>query len=430
MGRAGSHHAMDALRRAAGRRSTARLCACALVLAALPAVGSSAAASGAGSAWPQLGFNAAHTGVNPNETALSAANVPTLTQQWIHQQGINPPDDPVAAGGLVYFVGSDGVLVALNGMTGAPTWSFTEPSTLTDPVVVGSVVYTSASEELYALNARTGAVERATPIVANAGLVYAGGVLYTEPADSSGPVPMGAYSASTGEQLWTANVGSLIAPPAVGDGEVFALDNQGNGAGQRVLRARSAVDGHALWSRVIGPQVNATPVVSGNTVIVTTIAAHMVALNATTGALLWRKTMGPKRTTFGESAPAIYRGKVYQILELGCVNGRHLSGITVRGLTTGTRVWSHVYENIPCADAKVGGGGPRSPTIANGLVYLPAMNAKKIRIFTTGGKPVTVLSTGEFTMSTVVVAAGQLYVSTWDPFQSPDGAGYLQAFSP
>jgi hypothetical protein len=33
-------------------------------------------------------------------------------------------------------------------------------------------------------------------------------------------------------------------------------------------------------------------------------------------------------------------------------------------------------------------------------------------------------------MSTVVVAAGELYVSTWDPFQSPDGAGYRQAFSP
>jgi hypothetical protein len=45
-------------------------------------------------------------------------------------------------------------------------------------------------------------------------------------------------------------------------------------------------------------------------------------------------------------------------------------------------------------------------------------------------KLVTEFSTGEFAMSTVVVAAGELYVSTWDPFQSPDGAGYRQAFSP
>jgi hypothetical protein len=38
------------------------------------------------------------------------------------------------------------------------------------------------------------------------------------------------------------------------------------------------------------------------------------------------------------------------------------------------------------------------PVIANGLVYLPEMNAKKIRIFTTGGDLVSVFLTGEFTM--------------------------------
>ena len=429
MGQSGSHHAMDTLRRAHGTRRTVAMCAVAVVV--LAAVGSSAAASaGLPSRWPQLGFNAAHTGVNPNETTLSAANVPSLSRRWMYQEGINPPDDPVVADGLVYFVGSDGALVALNNTTGALQWTFTASSTLTDPVVVGNVVYTSASGALYALNAHTGAVERTTPIAANAGLVYARGALYTEPSASSGPAPMGAYQAATGAQLWTANAGSLLAPPAVSGGRVFSLDNNGRGLGTRLLRARSAADGRLLWSRAIGSQVNATPVVSGNTVIVTTISARMLALNATTGQVMWRKTLGPEQTTFGDSAPAIYTGDVYQILELGCVNGRHMSGITVRSLSTGVRVWSHIYENIPCAQAVVGGGGPRSPAIANGLVYLPEMNAQKIRVFTTGGKLVTEFSTGEFTMSTVVVAAGELYVSTWDPFQSPDGAGYLQAFSP
>jgi hypothetical protein len=78
----------------------------------------------------------------------------------------------------------------------------------------------------------------------------------------------------------------------------------------------------------------------------------------------------------------------------------------------------------------IGGGGPRAAVIANRLVFLPEMNAKKIRIFTTAGNLVTVFFTHEFTMSSVVVAEGELYVSTWNPYATGGEKGFVQAFAP
>ncbi len=48
-------------------------------LAVVPAAGAVDAATP--SSWHQLGFNGAHTGVNPNETALSASTVPGLDRE-------------------------------------------------------------------------------------------------------------------------------------------------------------------------------------------------------------------------------------------------------------------------------------------------------------------------------------------------------------
>ncbi len=55
------------------------------------------------------------------------------------------------------------------------------------------------------------------------------------------------------------------------------------------------------------------------------------------------------------------------------------------------------------------------------------MNAKKVRVFTTG-KLVTVFSTGEYTVTSAVVAAGEVIVSTWDPYHPAVGTGFVQAF--
>ena len=332
----------------------------------------------------------------------------------------------------MFVSGSDGSLEAINQTSGSRAWRIAAPDLdhfFTAPVVVGATLYSYqvGSGLLYTINASSGTVERTSAMLDNIGLVYSNGVLYTEPsAETQPPQPMGAYDVATGNLLWKANVGGLLGAPAVAGGRVFSVD-EFNPAG-RTLNVLDAATGKVLWSRLIGEQSNATPVVSGNTVVITTIYAHQWALNATTGAVIWKRTLS---TTGGEtwSAPAVLAGTLYQVIENACNKaGRFTTVVTARKLSTGAQAWSHVFENIPCGQAKVGGGGPRSPVVANGLVFLAEMNAKKVRVFTTAGKLVTVFSTGEYTVTSAVVAAGEVIVSTWDPYHPAVGTGFVQAF--
>ena len=378
-------------------------------LAVVPAAGAVDAATP--SSWHQLGFNGAHTGVNPNETALSASTVPGLTEKWVSSRGSWIPSNPVVADGDVYWVsGYPRTVVASNATTGARVWARHASYILTDPVVVGNTVYTArfAGDKLFALNAHTGAVLRATPMIDTEGLVYADGVLFTSPYNSE---LMGAYDAATGRRLWTSGIGPVDGLPAVADGEVFAVSQLSGGA--RFLVALDAATGHQLWSKPLSDQANATPVVSGKLVFVDTIDGHMTAFNRTTGALVWEKTFGTDAAI--DFAPAVFNGRVYQIVQLPC-----RTIVSVMNAATGAAAWSRVVD----ACAPVGrGGGDGSPVIANGLVYVPG--AKKICIFTTAGKLVKVLSTGDDTVGTPVVTAGRVFVATYGTGRPH---GHMQAF--
>ena len=55
--------------------------------------------------WPGFKDNAAHTGFNLQETALTAANAPTLTLKWSFGTGGEVTSSPAVANGMIY-VGS------------------------------------------------------------------------------------------------------------------------------------------------------------------------------------------------------------------------------------------------------------------------------------------------------------------------------------
>jgi outer membrane protein assembly factor BamB len=400
-------------------------------------------AFGAGaSSWPQLGFNAAHTGFNPDETTLSRATVPHVTQTWIHNTNVmrnDSPSVPVVADGKVFEVDGDGNLVALDASTGLQLWKFSSPSSIpryfTTPIVANGLVYTFKANSggptppgtLYTLNDATGAVVRTSPMLETSALVYSDGVLYTDPI---GNAPVAAYDAATGALLWSTSLGPFagdfgFTPPAVADGEVFLTNSDSTAT--RILYALNATTGQVIWSRAIGvgrtEGVSMSPVVAGHTVIIATRDSHMWALNTATGGVRWQKTL--LSIGVAESAPAVYGGRIFQALDCDNGSGTERKCIQARTLSTGARVWSHVYENYPL-NVVSSDFVPRSPTIANGLVWLPEMNAQKIRVFTTGGRLVAVIPTGEFVMTTVIVADGQAFISTWDP--APTGGGFVQAF--
>jgi hypothetical protein len=72
---------------------------------------------------------------------------------------------------------------------------------------------------------------------------------------------------------------------------------------------------------------------------------------------------------------------------------------------------------------------PATSVLVHSLVYLPEVNAQKIRVYKTGGSLAAVIPTGEWMLSSAVAAAREVYVSTWDPYTS-GGIGYVQAFAP
>jgi outer membrane protein assembly factor BamB len=400
----------------------------AIVTLAVGALGWEGAAAAAPSTWPQLGSNAGHTSVNAKEKALRASNVGSLRQQWKTQVGTaldGPAGVPVVAHGDVY-VAEGSTIVAENLAGGTSAWTFTAPGLTTDPVVAHKTVFTFAAGRLYALNARTGAVRRRTPMIDTEGLVYAHGVLYTEPAVSGDN--LAAYHASSGHRIWRAAVdGPVNALPAVGHAEIIGVETTTAGW---MAEAYATSDGRRLWSRKVRPEPGSEPVISRKSVIIATasigpIKAGLTRLNATTGAVVWEKTL----TTAGllNSAPAVFHRRIFQTEEGSfCIGGRETSTITVRKVSTGAQVWSRVYENIPCSQFQLVATEQRSPVVANHLVYVSALNAKKIRVYTTAGALAAAVPTGEFTMSTPVVAASHVVVSTWD---TSTDEGFVEAFA-
>jgi outer membrane protein assembly factor BamB len=401
----------------------------AVVTLAVGALGGAAAAAAAPSTWLQLGSGSGHTSVNPNEKTLRRSNVASLTRRWKIPLGTpetGPASLPVVAHGDV-FEAAGSTIVAVHLAGGSTAWAFIAPAFVTDPVVAGDTLYTFAAGQLFALNARTGAVRRRTPMIDTEGLVYAHGVLYTEPAEFTDD--LAAYRASDGHLIWQVAVdGPVNAPPAVGHGRVIGIETTTAGW---MAEAYRTADGSRLWSRRIRPEPNSEPVISRNSVIIATasigtVNAGLTRLNARTGAVVWSRTL--RTPGLVNSAPAVFHGRVFQTEEGSfCIGGRATSTVTVRKVSTGAQVWSRLYENIPCSQFHLVATEQRSPVVANHLVYLSELNGKRIRVYTTSGKLAAVVPTGQFTMSTPVVAAGHVVVCTWG---TTANEGFVQAFAP
>jgi hypothetical protein len=119
----------------------------------------------AGCGWTQYGGNAAHTGQNPFETALTTANVAQATELWQAQPSALA--GPAVIANNTVYAASDGFLRAWParpiGCTGtppscAPAWfAFTADGATSTPVVLGDVVYIatagSSAWHLYAYDA-------------------------------------------------------------------------------------------------------------------------------------------------------------------------------------------------------------------------------------------------------------------------------------
>jgi polyvinyl alcohol dehydrogenase (cytochrome) len=201
------------------------------------------------SSWPMAGHDLSNTRNNPSETTIGTANVAGLVQKWSATFPSNLTATPAVVGGVVYLGDRAGTLWAFNATTGAVIWSHLVSS------------YTGVS----------GDVVKATPAVA-------GGRVIVGDQPGSGAhagASIIAVSAATGALLWKTVVDTT--PTA------------------RITGA-AGIDGSSVYVGVSSAD-ESSPACC-------TFRGSVVALNASTGALLWRRYTAPA----GYTGAAVWGG--------------------------------------------------------------------------------------------------------------------------
>jgi outer membrane protein assembly factor BamB len=159
--------------------------------------------------------------------------------------------------------------------------------------------------------------------------------------------------------LWTTSIGAgrgdgrLLSTPIVAEGIIYALDAYGN------VTALEAGSSNTLWQTNISPEGQQISIIGGGVaygggkIFVTSPHAEVLALDAKTGAILWRRTTpSPVR-----ASPTIAEGRVY-VLTIS-------NQLEVLDAEKGTPLWNHagITEHAGLL-------GTASPAVAKGVVVV------------------------------------------------------------
>jgi outer membrane protein assembly factor BamB len=163
---------------------------------------------------------------------LLAVDAASGKERW-HFAAKDGVDDlfgtPAVAAGIVYVSSAGGILYAVDAGSGHERWRFDggAPAVLTNPAVVGGVVYVGSGGDLHALDATSGheqwsrTISRGeldtSPIVAD-GIVYladSGGYLY-------------AVDAASGDVRWQLSGEGLLSTAAIVGGLVYVGSDTGS----------------------------------------------------------------------------------------------------------------------------------------------------------------------------------------------------------
>lgn len=332
--------------------------------------------------WPMFGFDPAHSGYNPNEKVLSVNTVSKLAPAWID---FTYPDDyfttsAAVVNGTVYTCTTYGLMFAYSRKTGQPLWqnNIGGLDNYSSPAVANGIVYVG-TDTMYALNTKSGKViwtykpggYIGSPVVDN-------GVLYFGSYDSK----VYALDAATGKLLWSYNANSpIIGSPAVANGMVFAAEDAS-------VIALNATSGAEQWTFKVGSN---TPTVVNGIVYMGGADNTLYALNAGTGAVVWKKAVS------GVEYKALAVGN--SMLYIGSDNNI----VYAFNAQTGAQIWTFTANGTFSVAA--------SPAIANGVVYIGDFGTDLYALNANTGKMLWMYEVrGGSTTSTMVVVNGSVYV--------------------
>jgi polyvinyl alcohol dehydrogenase (cytochrome) len=217
----------------------------ALGVATTPALGASS--------WPLAGRNLANSRAQPNETLLTTANVGTLTPKWELATHGFVSATPTVSQGVVYFPDSGGYLYAVSAASGALIWQ----------------------QQISAYTGVTAARSRVSPAI------YGSELILGDNGSKGSGAHVFAVSRSTGKLLWKTQVDSHPAAIITGSPVV---------AGGKVI---------------VGISSSEEGLAESATYACCTFRGSVVALNAKSGAPLWKTyTVPPNSGPCTSSNPA------------------------------------------------------------------------------------------------------------------------------
>ena len=171
-------------------------------------------------------------------------------------------------------------------------------------------------------------------------------------------------------RAWKADIGSgsddtdrIIASPIAAQGRVFAMD------AETVISAFEAGTGRRLWETPLTPEEEDDGHIGGGLaydkarVFVTTGFAQVIALDAETGAVIWRQTLGgPMR-----APPTVRGGRLFAVT----IDNK----LYALDTSTGATLWTH--SGIAETASLLGGA---SPAVDAGVVVVPYSSGELVAL--------------------------------------------------
>jgi outer membrane protein assembly factor BamB len=272
--------------------------------------------------WPQAGGSSNHV---MQHLQLDGA----LHEEWTTSVGDGasrygePLSQPIVAGGRVFAMDAQDVVVAVDAQTGRQVWE-------------NDVKPDGANDHAF-----------------GGGLAAAGDRVFV----TTGYGQVLALEAATGKEIWRQKVASpMRGAPTVADNRVFVITVENR------LEVLAADDGHRLWTHSGLPETAglagaASPAVEGDMVVVPYTSGEIFALRVENGRPLWSDNLATARPLGALSTLADIRGR--PVIDRGRVFAVSHSGRMVAiDQRTGERVWEQEI------------GGTHEPWVVGDYVYV------------------------------------------------------------
>jgi len=262
----------------------------------------------------------------------------------------SPIVTPTTSGNIVYAASKNSILYALNASSGETIWSKTLPPNkiYSSPAFAEGLIIIGADDaKVYAVNATNGETKYT---------IITGGSIYSSPIIYENKVYIGSLDAKVyafyinGTTLWTSITldGSIYSSPTVANGKVYVGTSNGT------IYALDETTGAIVWSKTltIARSIYASPSFAYGSIFIGATDNNVYSLNSENGNILWNVTIEGE----AYSSPAVTNGVVF----VGSLSGN----LYALNASTGTLIWLKTIGPVKWS----------SSLIAEGKIFIGTTN--------------------------------------------------------